>query len=259
RLRRDGAMAYNGRAMEPRIQYAQTADGVSIAFYTLGEGMPLVAMPNTPFSHTQLEWQIPELRSFYERLAEKRLLVRYDPRGTGLSERDVADYSLDAYLLDLEAVVDHLGLERFTLYAAFALGPVGIAYGARHPERVSRLLLWCSWARASDAWRSPLAQSFVALRDKDWETYTETVAHALLGWSAGEPVRRYAALMRESATRERMRAALAACSEFDVTSLLPQVRSPAVVLHRRGVAFPGVDNARALASQIANARLIVLE
>src|SRR4030042_185291 len=76
--------------MEPRIQYAKTADGVSIAFWTLGEGMPLVCVPNVPWSHIQVEWQWPGYRRWYERLAEKRKLVRYDSRGCGLSDREVA-------------------------------------------------------------------------------------------------------------------------------------------------------------------------
>jgi len=136
--------------MEPRIQYATTADGASIAFWTLGEGMPFVQMPWLLSSHIELEWQIPEMRSWYERLAQKRMLVRYDARGAGLSDRDVADFSLDAQVLDLEAVVDRLGLERFALFGGGFEGPVAIAYAARHPERVSHLLLWCSWARTRD-------------------------------------------------------------------------------------------------------------
>ena len=82
--------------MEPRIQHAQTKDGVSIAFWTLGEGTPFVEMPTIPMSHIQMEWQIPEVRRWYERLSEKRKLVRYDGRGSGLSDRDVTDYSLSA-------------------------------------------------------------------------------------------------------------------------------------------------------------------
>jgi class 3 adenylate cyclase len=245
--------------MEPRIQYAQTADGVSIAFWTLGEGMPLVEMAISPFSHIQLEWQIPEWRRQYERYAEKRKLIRYDSRGAGLSDRDVSDFSLDAQVLDLEAVVDHLGLERFSLYGGFALGPVAIAYAARHPQRVSRLVLWCSWARASDAYRSAQAQTLIALRTQDWETYTETVAHLLMGWSAGEPARRFAALMRESGAREALQAALAAATEFDVTALLPQVKVPTLVLHRRQVPIPDLGVARGLASRIPAARLVLLE
>ncbi|OGO46024.1 MAG: hypothetical protein A2W34_02980, partial [Chloroflexi bacterium RBG_16_64_32] len=245
--------------MEPRIQYAKTKDGVSIAFWTLGEGMPVVDMPMTVFSHVQLEWQVPEWRSYYERLAENRKVVRYDPRGAGLSERDVADFSLDAYLLDLEAVVDHLGLEGFVLYGSFALGPVAIAYAARHPERVSRLLLWCSWARASDAYRSAQGQTLIALRETDWEIYTETVAHLLMGWSTGEPARRFAALLRESGAQEALRAGLRSVTEFDVTPLLPQVKVPTLVLHRRQVPVPDLGVARALASGIPDARLALLE
>src|SRR3972149_2255536 len=96
--------------MEPRIQYAQTADGVSIAFWTIGEGKPLVVMPVMPFSHIQLEWQMPEYRHWYQRLAEGRKVVRYDGRGNGLSDRDVPGFSLDAFVMDLEAVVERLGV-----------------------------------------------------------------------------------------------------------------------------------------------------
>jgi len=243
--------------MEPRIQYAQTADGVSIAFWTLGEGMPLVHT-SLIFSHIQLEWQYPECRRWYERLAEKRKLVRYDGRGIGLSERDVADYSLDARVTDLEAVADRLGLERFALLGMAISGPVAIAYAARHPERVSHLLLWNTYARASDWSRSPQVQAVRALMDKDWTFYTETAAHALLGWSAGEEARRYAALIRESITREALPAVIGAISEWDVTALLPQVTSPTLVLHRRWYLLD-VGVARGLASRIPDARLALLE
>ena len=244
--------------MEPRIQYAQTADGVSIAFWTLGEGMPLVGMPTIPFTHIQLEWQLPEYRRWYECLAEQRKLVRYDHRGTGLSERDVTDYSLDALVLDLKAVVDRLGLERFALLGPFQSGPVAVAYAARHPERVSHLILWCSWARTRDT-ASPQLRGWRRLLDVDWETYTETVAHALMGWSAGEPARRYAALIRESVTPEAARAAVGANREFDVTALLSQVRSPTLVLHRREIRWLDVAIARGLASRIPDARLALVE
>jgi class 3 adenylate cyclase len=244
--------------MEPRIQYAQTADGVSIAFWTLGEGMPFVHT-SLIFSHIQLEWQYPECRRWYERLAEKRKLVRYDARGVGLSERDVADYSLDARVTDLEAVADRLGLERFALLGMAISGPVAIAYAARHPERVSHLLLWNTYARASDWSRSPQVQAVRALMDKDWAFYTETLAHALLGWSAGEEARRYAALIRESITREALPTVARALNEVDVTALLPQVSSPTLVLHRRQVPMPDISVARGLASRIPDARLALLE
>jgi len=244
--------------MEPRIQYAQTADGVSIAFWTLGEGPALLHMPLI-FSHIQLEWQIPECRRWYERLAQKRKLIRYDYRGGGLSERNVTDFTVDALVLDVGAVVDRLGLERFALIGPQHSGPAAIAYAARHPERVSHLLLWGAYARASDWLRSPQVQAVRALMGQDWTFYTETVAHTLLGWSEGEPARRYAALIRESITPEFLQAvAIPAMNEVDVTPFLPQLRSPTLVLSRRRYTLD-VDVARGLASRIPEARLALLE
>jgi len=243
--------------MEPRVQYATTADGVSIAFWTLGEGTPVVHMPGA-FTHIQLEWQIPEMRRWYERLAQGRKLVRYDVRGSGLSDRKVADLSLDARVLDLEAVVDRLGLERFALFGPLHSGPVAIAYAVRRPERVSHLILWGAYAQASEWFASPRVQAVRALMDKDWETYTETAAHALLGWSEGEPAQRFAALIRESVTPESLRAAVPRLREFDVTALLPQVKAPTLVLARRQFGIE-LDVARRLAARIPDARLALLE
>ena len=247
--------------MEPRIQYAQTEDGVSIAFWTLGEGMPVVLAWTSPFSHIQLEWQMPEIRPWYERLAERRRLVRYDCRGAGLSKRYVDDYSLEAHVLDLEAVADRLRLERFALLAIMEAGPVAISYAARHPERVSHLVLWCSWARASDYARAPGVQAVDALLDKDWEIYLETMAHVALGWSEAQHAhaRRYARLMNETVTQEAVQAAVRAMREFDAAGLLPKVQSSTLVLHRRQAPFPDVDVAKGLASRIPDAHLSLLE
>jgi len=245
--------------MEPRIQYAQTTDGVGIAFWTLGEGTPLVYMPVPPWGHIQMEWLMPARRAEYEHLADKRKLVRYDNRGHGLSDRDVTDFSLDSRLLDLEAVVDRLGLERFALLGVFHSGPVAIAYAVRHPDRVSHLLLWCTYARYSDYIASSQAQGLLALIDKDWELYTDTVAHARLGWSEAEQAREFAAFMRECVTQEAARAAFVSLRGLDVTDLLPQVRAPTLVLHRRQLPWPVVDVARGLASRIPDAHLALLE
>ncbi|MEE8550556.1 MAG: adenylate/guanylate cyclase domain-containing protein, partial [Gemmatimonadota bacterium] len=244
--------------MEPRIQYAQTEDGVSIAFSTLGEGMPFVQMP-FPFSHLQLDWQHREGRSWVEHLAKKRQMVWYDGRGTGLSDRDVTDRSLDATMLDLEAVVGRLRLERFALFVPVMIGPVGIAYAVRHPERVSHLILWNSMARTRDIAELPQIQALLRMVDSDWEVFTETAAHIVFGWAAGEQASQYAAQMRESVTQEGMQAGLAAFLDFDVTELLHQVKSPTLVMQRRETPFPSVDTARRLASRIPDARLALLE
>src|SRR3972149_880357 len=103
--------------MEPRIQYAKTSDGVSIAFATLGQGrLPLVSLPSL-LSDLRLAWRLPEMRRALECLAQDRMLVLYDGRGRGLSERNVTTFGLDALVLDLAAVVDHLQLQRFATAA----------------------------------------------------------------------------------------------------------------------------------------------
>jgi class 3 adenylate cyclase len=207
-----------------------------------------------------MEWQFPPWREWYEVLARKRTLVRYDRRGSGLSERDVTEYSLDVLVLDLEAVVDRLGLERFALLAPTFLGPVAVAYATRHPERVSHLVLWCSHPRGSDVWRSSRAQAFRAIRVTDWEMYTESLADLWLGIRLDEKRRRaFTAFIREAVSWEPYKAFMAAAEGFDVTELLPQVRAPTLVLHRREVVFPEVSVARELASRIPDARLALLE
>jgi pimeloyl-ACP methyl ester carboxylesterase/DNA-binding CsgD family transcriptional regulator len=242
----------------PSIHYSRTADGVAVAFWTLGRGTPLVYLTGGPWSHVEL-WQIPECRRWYERLAVQRMLVRYDQRGTGLSERSVSDYSLEALLLDVEAVVDRLCLDRFALFGAADAGPVAIAYAARHPERVSRLVLWCAWARGADVASSPRIRAWRELLDRDWELMTETCAHLALGWSAGEIGRRAAERLRESVTREGLQAAFDAAAGFDTTPLLPAVAAPALVLHRRDIAWLPVSIARDLASRLQDPRLGILE
>jgi class 3 adenylate cyclase len=245
--------------MEPRIQYSRTSDGVNIAFWTMGEGKPLIAMPSMPWTHLQLEWSIPELRRWYEDLGRGRMLVRYDGRGFGLSQRQVNSMSLASQVLDLEAVVGRLGVEHFDLYAGLHSGPVAIAYATRWLERVAHLVLFCSYADGEDYGSGALTQATRPIIHQDWEFYTEAVARLLLGWSEPEAARRFAGLMRECTTPEMAHKALAATTTFDVTALLPEVRTPTLVMHRRELRIATLDHARTLAAGIPNARLAVLE
>ena len=243
--------------MQPRIQYAKTEDGARIAFSALGKGTALVQMWNP--ATTLQQWQVPEFSAWSERLAQKRMLVNYDNRGTGLSQRDVTDFSIEALGLDISAVADRLGLERFALWGNVTMGPVAIAYAARHPERVSQLILWCSYARGSDLLRSPQVQALQRLLMDNWELYTDTLAHYSFGWTGGEAARRWGSTIREGITQETMRVFQDQLFTFDVTDLLPQVRAPTLVLHRRQFPLVSVDAATDLASRISNARLALLE
>ena len=243
--------------MEPRIQYARTGDGVNIAYWTLGEGTAFVHLtPGTTASDG--EWDMPECRSWYERLANRWKLVRYNNRGEGLSDREVSDRLLEASVADLEAVVDHLGLDRFVLFGPWYGGPPAITYAARHPQRVSHLILWCTFARGSEWARQPQLQAVTSLVDKDWVVYTEVVAHVILGWSEGEPARRYAALLRESVTPEYVENFYAQVNDWDVSALLPRVSVPTLVLHRRQHSL-GLDVPKGLAAGIRDSKLVLLD
>ena len=245
--------------MEPQIRYVKASDGVNIAYYTVGEGLPLVYLPFTPFSHLQLEWQIPECRHWYELLGAQRMFVRFDGRGTGLSDRDSEDYSLEAQLSDVEAVVERLPLERFAMFGAVDAGATAIAYAARNPERVSHLVLWCAWARRADVSRTPRTLALRALLDQDWDVYTETTARVLLGWKAEAEARTFAAFYRQCTSPEVLRYLVPALYDMDVKALLPEIRCPTLVLHRREIPTLEVGVMKDLATQIPNANLVLLE
>src|SRR2546428_2799827 len=173
--------------MEPRIQYAKTSDGVDIAYWAMGAGIPLVHMPQGTASHVQQEWQFPEIRRWYEQLARRTTLVRYDGRGCGLSERNVDDLTPESKVRDLAAVVDGLALEKIALFGFSAQGMHAIDYSVRHPERVSHLILWCSCARPADMARF---RALSQLGESDWELMTEALAHSRMGWEQGDVAHR---------------------------------------------------------------------
>jgi class 3 adenylate cyclase len=246
--------------MEPQIQYAKTSDGVSIAYWTLGAGNALVYMPNVIWSHAQLEWQFPEIRTWYERLIQSYQLVRFDARGSGLSQRTAADYSLDALALDVGAVVDRLGLDSFAVFASINAVPVALAYAAHNPERVTHLVVW-SYAPNSDIEGSRYVslQALQQVMTRDWETYTETRAGLEFGWPEGDLAHRYAAFLRECITPNDASRAYETIAGFDVAELLPRIACPTLVLHRRQLFFWGVQASQELAAQVPNATLALLE
>ena len=244
--------------MEPRIQYAKTSDGVSIAFATYGEGRPFVWSHQPIASHVQLEWQQPMYRAAYSRLAAERwLLVRFDTRGVGLSDRDVDDVSLDARVRDLETVADHLDLNSFALLGLETGGATAIAYAARHPERVSHLVLVNCSARPAAAWSTVRGQAFIGLVD-DWEMLTENVSAMAFGYG-WEESKRYAAFVRECITPEMFVRMNEANHHIDVSDLLGQIRLPTLVVRHSGIKWLTMDATRELASGIPNARLLVVE
>ena len=246
--------------MEPQIQYAKTSDDVSIAYWILGEGEPaLVYLGASPFTHVALEWQNEAMQRFYEGMAKERRIVHFDGRGCGLSSREVDDYTLDARILDLEAVVQALGLQHFALFGMNTSAPTAIAYVARYPERVSHLILMEPYARPSEMYDLPQVKALQGLLDNDWEMYTETVANLGFGWEAGEPARRFASFLRQCVSHEVFRAYLDDDRATDLSPTLQMINTPTLVVHRRAVPFPTVDMTRRTVSEIRDARLVLLE
>ena len=243
----------------PRISYARSADGVSVAFTVVGAGPAVVFVPWVPFSNLRMEWQNPRLNRVFEQLARRLTLVHYDGRGTGHSQRDVTDLSLEAMVSDLEAVIDRAGLAEVGLLGQYNSCPHAIAYAARHPERVRRMVLFAGSARGWNAMSARQTQALLSLIEQDWDLFADTAAHQRMGWSAGEAGRAIADGIRGAVTPQIARATMQAASAADVTEQLPRVAARTLVLHPRDMTQIPIDVARSLAMDLPRGRLVMLE
>jgi DNA-binding CsgD family transcriptional regulator/pimeloyl-ACP methyl ester carboxylesterase len=214
-------------------------------------------MPAILFSHLEKLWEIPELRRGLEQLAERWTVVRYDNRGCGLSQREVSDFSLDAHISDLKAVAGDLGLDQFALNAPMLAGPVGIAFAARNPERLTHLILQSTVARASDA-GADQSQALLALLEMNWDLFTETAARVMFQWSNEQSARLAPPILRECVEQTEALGLLRAATEFDVSEQVPLIQAPTLVIHNRQFPLP-IATARDLASRIPDARLAAVD
>lgn len=246
-------------AMEQQIRFCTTSDGVRIAYATVGEGPPLVLIPGW-VSHLEVMWEYPPLRSRVEALARHVQYVCFDKRGTGLSDRNVSDFSVDARVRDVEAVVDHLKLRTFALWGFSEGGPAAIAYAARHPRRVSRLILYGTRARVEmTAERRRLVDALEALVRAEWGLGSRTLADLFMPGASQEEVDYFVRLQREGATAEDAVTMGRANMQADVSHLLSQVRAPTLVIHLRADKVVPFEGGRDLAGSILKARLLPIE
>jgi class 3 adenylate cyclase/pimeloyl-ACP methyl ester carboxylesterase len=181
------------------VRYCTTEDGVTIAYAVSGKGGPWLLHTTNMQSATLQYDHIPGRREWTGALEQHFRLVQYDPRGTGLSQRDVEDLSFEALILDLEAVADAAGADKAVVFGFIAGSFVAVWYAAAHPERVSHLALWLP---PEVRWDSPQTRAGAQLAISDWETFTEYFAHQALGWDRGEQSNAYAKAMRETVSRE---------------------------------------------------------
>jgi len=239
----------------PPVQYVATSDGFNIAFTECGQGGPVVFLP-WPVSHLILMWRSEWGRPFLEALAGRFRLVKYDSRGQGMSARGLPEnHSLNDYLLDLEAVVDRLALDRFVLYGGPLFSHVAVRYAVQRPERVEALVL--NNASMGHAWDNPLAIGDLARRD--WELFLHTFASS---FGIGPPID--VSFCRESQNQADYLSMMRAAEKSSIEALLPSLKVPTLVMAPRRLTQDGALTAAAAAAQsmarmIPNARLVLFD
>ena len=252
--------------VQQSVRFCQASDGVHLAVASAGVGMPLVKTANW-LNHLEFDWQSPVWSPLFSRLAAQRQLVRYDERGTGLSDRDVAAFSFETFVDDLETVVDECGLRRFALLGISQGAPVSIAYAVRHPERVSRLVLSGGFARGWRARGNPAdvarAEASVTLIREGWgqdnPAARQMFTSLIVPDATLEEMRWFNELERISASAETAIRLLHVLGDIDITESLPRVAVPTLVLHSRGDARVPFDHGLMLARGIPGARFVALE
>jgi len=247
------------------IRFCTTADGVRVAYATVGAGPPLVKAANW-LSHLEFDWRSPIWRHWIEAMSRDHTYIRYDERGCGLSDRD-APLSFEAYVADLESVVDACGLERFPLLGISQGGAVAIAYAVRHPERVSHLVLYGAAARGRRARATPEENdemdAVLTLTSIGWgrdnPMYRQMFASRFFPGANEEQMRWFNDICRESTSPEKAVEFMTVNGNLDVQHLQSSVTTPTLVLHARGDASVPFEEGRALAASIAGARFVSLE
>ena len=242
---------------EPRIQYAKTEDGVRIAYSTEGEGPPLVWMPIHPVSHVQrASGMFPNL---FPPLTRTFRLIRYDPRGTGLSDRDAIDSSMEAMMRDLDAVIERTGLQSFAVEALSSSVPIAINYASTFPDRVSHLILVDGWTNWSDVAGMPVYEALEALIDKDWTLFTDTLGRVFVGMDDPQIIAGIGEYIRACMEPDAYRAYFAAVQSWDVANRLPNVTAQTLVLHNNDYGFAPTRAGQKLAGGIPDARFLAID
>jgi class 3 adenylate cyclase/pimeloyl-ACP methyl ester carboxylesterase len=249
------------------IRFCTTSDGVRIAYSTVGEGPPLVKVANW-LSHLEFYWVSSVTRHWARELSKYNLYVTYDGRGTGLSDWKVEDFSFEAWVHDLETVVDSAGLNRFALLGISHGGAVSIAYTVRHPEKVSHLILYGAFAKGWAKIGLPQnriegLQSLAKLTEIGWgkdnPAYRQIFTSMFVPEATTEHMRSFNDLQRMSSSGEIAAKFWIEVGKIDVLDLLPRVRIPTLVLHSRNDAMIVFEAGRQVAVSIPGARFVPLE
>jgi pimeloyl-ACP methyl ester carboxylesterase/DNA-binding CsgD family transcriptional regulator len=253
--------------VDQRIRLCTAADGVRVAYAKSGSGPPLVKTANW-LTHLEHDWTTPVWRHWLTELSRGQTLVRYDERGCGLSDWDVADISFEAWVRDLEAVVEAEGLDRFPLLGLSQGAAVAIAYAVRHPERVTRMVLYGGYARGR-LQRDPTpqarreAETVEGLLALGWgrndSAFRQALATLLFPDATPSQVKWLADLQRVSTNGENALRIERTSYDIDVREAARKVDVPTLVLHSRADAMIPFSEGRELAALIPGAELVPLE
>jgi class 3 adenylate cyclase/pimeloyl-ACP methyl ester carboxylesterase len=247
------------------IHYCRAADGVRLAYAISGEGPPLVKAANW-LHHLEYDWESPIWHYFLTGLSAGRRLIRYDARGNGLSDWEVDQISLDAWVSDLETVVDAAGLDRFPIFAISQGCAVSIAFAARHPERVTKLIFLGGFARGAnrrtpaEAAKRKAVTTLVAL---EWAANSPAIRQlftsSLMPDATREQADSFNELQRRTTSADCAARYLVTTAEFDVTDLLGQIKAPTLVMHARNDAQVPIEAGKQMAAGIPGARFVTLQ
>ena len=262
-----GAGPIGSGHMKLKVNYCRAPDGVRLAYATAGGGPPLVKTANW-MNHVELDWENPGIRHLFFALAQDFTLLRYDARGNGLSDWDVEHLSLDAWVSDLEAVVDAAGLDRFPLFGMSQGCAISVAFAVRHPDRVTHLVLYGGFARgayrrAKNELELQKAKALATLIRTGWgeETpvFRQLFSSLFMPGATQEQLQQFAERQRKTTTAECAYRYFETTRNLDVTELLPKVTVPTLVMHKRDDQVQPFEAGRELAAGIPGARFVALQ
>jgi class 3 adenylate cyclase/pimeloyl-ACP methyl ester carboxylesterase/acyl dehydratase len=242
--------------MDHELAYFVRPDGVTLAYGVAGTGPPLVLVMGWT---THLDWFFRHPATLlFEPLTHHIQLITFDKHGSGLSDRDRTEFTLDSEVYDIEALVDHLGLERFLLMGMSEGGLSAAAYASKHPDRVDKLVLYSTTANGPALGPDTFKESFVEIIRSAWGMGSKSIADLIVPDASKEEQEEFARAQREAATADVAANLMDMLYHTDIRPLLPQIQAQTLVIHRRSSrAFPP-RNGRALAAGIPNSRAVII-
>jgi len=252
-----------GGGIVAEIRFCNATDGARLAYAVHGRGPPLVRVA-TWLTHLEVDWVSPVWRHWLDRLGESHTVVRYDERGCGLSGPGVEELSVETWVGDLERVIDAVGLERFVLLGVSQGAAIAVAYAARHPGRVSDLVLYGGYARGRRLrGQGEEEEALIAAIRAGWASdepaYRHLFSMLFLPHGTPEEMAWYDELLRTTTTAEMAGRLFRARGAVDVVDAARRVKVRTLVIHAREDRVVPVEEGRLLASLIPGARLVVLD